>query len=255
MSRSDWDREGFEYVVSVRWASSGLFVVVQSRDQRRMQVLEVDPSSGTTRLRREDFDPAFLDVVAGTPAVLDDGTLVWTAIADDTRRLLFGEQIMTPPGLQVRSVLDVDGSTVLFSASDEPTEVHLWTASAAGLERQTSEPGVHSGRRAGGTTVVFSRTLERDGTDVTVRRGGAIVGRITSRAETPVPVPRVSIDSYGSAPAAHGRAVAVGPSASNQIAPGAARSLRRTRSPTSAMRAEPTSWSPSGSPTRASPCW
>ncbi len=193
----DWDREGFEYVVSVRWASSGLFVVVQSRDQRRMQVLEVDPSSGTTRLRREDFDPAFLDVVAGTPAVLDDGTLVWTAIADDTRRLLFGEQIMTPPGLQVRSVLDVDGSTVLFSASDEPTEVHLWTASAAGLERQTSEPGVHSGRRAGGTTVVFSRTLERDGTDVTVRRGGAIVGRITSRAETPVLAPRVSIDSYG----------------------------------------------------------
>ena len=47
----EWDRAGFEYVVAARWAEAALLVVVQSRDQRRMQILEVDPATGTTRIR------------------------------------------------------------------------------------------------------------------------------------------------------------------------------------------------------------
>lgn len=199
-SRSEvrWDRDGFEYVVGVRWTEAALVVVVQSRDQRRMQVLEVDPSTGSTRLIREDSDPVWLDIVEGTPAMLEDGTLVWTVDADDTRRLVVGQRVVTPPGLQVRSVLDVDGDAVLFAASEEPTETHVWMASPAGLERQTAEPGVHGARCAGGTTVVFSRTLERSGVEVTLRRGGAEVARIESLAETPVLAPRVTIGAYGS---------------------------------------------------------
>jgi dipeptidyl-peptidase-4 len=192
-----WDRAGFEYLVTVGWVHAAPFVVVQSRDQRQMQILEVDPVSGSTRLRRQDSDPVFLDIVAGTPGWLDDGTLVWTSDAEDTRRLVVGDELVTPPGLQVRSVLDVDGDTVLFAASEESTEIHLWTASAAGLERQTSEAGIHTGRRAGGTTVVLSHVLERSGTEVTVRRGGAVVARLDSLAETPVLVPRVTITALG----------------------------------------------------------
>jgi dipeptidyl-peptidase-4 len=193
-----WDRAGFEYVVTVYWKAAGLLVVVQSRDQRRMQVLEVDAATGATRVRRHDHDPVFLDIVPGTPGLLDDGSLVWSADADDTRRLVIGEEPVTPAGLQVRAVLDVDGDTVLCAASEEPTEVHLWTASRAGCRRLTSEPGVHSGRRAGGTTVVFSHSLDRDGTDVRVWRGETVVAGIDSVAETPVITPRVSIGAYGS---------------------------------------------------------
>jgi dipeptidyl-peptidase-4 len=193
----EWDRSGFEYLVTAAWPQSGLVIVVQSRDQRRMQLLDVDPATGATRLRREDTDPVWLDIVAGTPGFTDDGALVWTADADDTRRLVVGEDLVTPPGLQVRSVLDVDGDTVLFAASEQPTEIHLWTASPNGVERVTTEAGVHSGRRAGGTTVVISRTLERDGTEVSVRRGPASPARIDSRAETPVLTPRLSMASYG----------------------------------------------------------
>jgi dipeptidyl-peptidase-4 len=192
-----WDRAAFEYVVTAGWEEAGLVVVVQSRDQRRMRVLEVDPRTGRTRVRREDTDPLFLDIVAGTPGFLDDGTLVWTVDHDDARRLLVGEDVVTPPGMQVRSVLDVDGDTVLFAASEQPTEVHLWTASPRGLERVTTEAGVHSGRRAGGTTVVFSRSLDRHGTEVLVRRDGDPPGRLPSRAETPVLTPGVALAEYG----------------------------------------------------------
>jgi dipeptidyl-peptidase-4 len=192
-----WDRSGFEYVVTAEWTPAGLVIVVQSRDQRRVQLLEVDPVTGATRLRREDSDPVFLDIVTGTPGFTDDGTLVWTADDEDTRRLVIGEDLVTPPGLQVRSVLDVDGDTVLFAASDEPTEIHLWTASPNGIERVTTDAGVHSGRRAGDTTVVFSRSLERHGTEVSVRRGSDPPALISSRAETPVLSPRVTMARYG----------------------------------------------------------
>jgi dipeptidyl-peptidase-4 len=193
----EWDRAGFEYLVTVLWVRAAPVIVVQSRDQRRMQVLEVDPTSGSTRVRREDIDPVFLDIVAGTPGFMDDGTLVWTSNAEDTRRLVAGDEFLTPPGLQVRSVLDVDGDTVLLAASEEPTEVHLWTASPAGLERQTREAGVHTGRRAGGTTVVLSHLLARSGTEVTVRRGNSVVARLDSLAEAPVLAPRVTISAFG----------------------------------------------------------
>jgi dipeptidyl-peptidase-4 len=193
----EWDRARFEYLVTVLWVHAAPVIVVQSRDQRRMQILEVDPTSGSTRVRREDVDPVFLDIVAGTPGFMNDGTLVWTSNAENTRRLVAGDDFVTPPGLQVRSVLDVDGDTVLFAASEEPTEIHLWTASPAGLQRQTSEAGVHTGRRAGGTTVVLSHSLERSGTEVTVRRDNSVVARLDSLAETPVLAPRVTITAFG----------------------------------------------------------
>jgi dipeptidyl-peptidase-4 len=193
----EWDRAGFEYLVNARWTETALLIVIQSRDQRRMQVLEVDPVTGATRVRRQDYDPQFLDIVPGLPQVLANGSLVWTVDADDTRRLVIGDELVTPPGLQVRGVLDVDSDTVLLAASEQPTEIHLWTASTAGYERVTDEPGVHSGRRAGGTTVVFSRSLDRDGTLVTVRRGGKVVAGIASLAATPVLTPRLTIGAYG----------------------------------------------------------
>src|SRR5205085_2213311 len=114
----EWDRAGFEYFVSAHWSEPALVIAVQSRDQRRMQVLEVDPATGSSRLRREDYDPQFLDIVPGLPDLLADGSLVWTVDADDTRRLVIGEEMVTPPDLQVRAVLDTDGDTVLLAGSE-----------------------------------------------------------------------------------------------------------------------------------------
>ena len=192
-----WDRRTFEYLVAARWSHAALLIVVQSRDQRRMQVLEVDPATGATTLKREDTDPCFLDIVGGVPALTSTGELVWTADAEDTRRLLIGDRVVTPPGLQVRSIADMDDDVVLFTASEEPTEIQLWTASPAGLEAVASTPGVHAGRRAGGTTVVASRSLDRDGLQVTVHRGGRPVASIACLTETPVLTPRVQIRRFG----------------------------------------------------------
>jgi dipeptidyl-peptidase-4 len=189
----DWDRKAFEYLVDVHW-SDELLIVVLDRTQRTMRVLAVDPDTGATTLRREDTDPCWVEIVPGTPALTGSGALVWVADVDDSRRLLIDDRPVTPDGLNVREVLDVDGETVLFAASTEPMETHLWTYTVdGGLTRVTEQSGVHSGRRVGGTTVVVANSLEHVGPRVTVHRPGGSVEKIASLVETPVIEPKVEL--------------------------------------------------------------
>jgi len=162
-----WDRAGFEYVTRVRWDGAGLLVVVQNRRQTVMRVLSADPAIGETTVLHEDTDPGWTTIVEGVPAHTASGALVWTVDDGDTRRLTVDGVPVTPPGLQMEEVLSVDGDTVLFAGREEPTERHLWTWSRAeGAVAVTTAPGLHSGRRAGGVTVVAALSL--DGETVTV---------------------------------------------------------------------------------------
>jgi dipeptidyl-peptidase-4 len=157
-----------------------------------MQVLDVDLESGGTSVVREDTDEIWLDVVGGVPARLSDGSLVWVADRDDAKRLVIGDEAVTPDGMQVRSVLGVDGDIVLIAASTEPTEVRVWTwSSSDGLAHMPAgdAPGVSTAWRGGGTTVVATRHLEQPGVAVTVHRDQHEVARIASVAETPVITP------------------------------------------------------------------
>jgi dipeptidyl-peptidase 4 len=205
-----WDRAAFPYLVTVDWAEAGALIVVQSRDQRRMRLLSADPARGTTAVLREDTDGHWVDIVAGVPGWTGDGRIVWTADAGGAKRLLVaapGELAdgtaapVTPPGLQVRGVADIDGDTVVFTASGtDPTEVALWAYGPEGLAKVTPEHGVHTGRRTGGTTVLLSRSLDTPSVTVTVRtadRPGKET-RITSLAEHPsLPAPRPDLFSAG----------------------------------------------------------
>ncbi|MEV5747615.1 prolyl oligopeptidase family serine peptidase [Actinoallomurus sp. NPDC052308] len=182
----EWDRETFPYLVTARWDSRGVLLVVQTRDQKTMRILAADPSTGRTTLVREDTDPVWLDIVPGAPARTGEGDLVWVAEdGHDARGLIVGGERVTPDGLHVRAVLDVDGDTVLFTASEEPTEIHVWAYGPGGLARLSDGAGVYGGRRRGGTTVVTGSRLDRFGAETTVLRDGALVGRIASHAEQP----------------------------------------------------------------------
>ena len=185
----EWDRAAFPYLVTVCWDDKGgsadPLIVVQSRDQRRMQILVADRTTGATSLLREDTDPHWVDIVPGVPAWTADGRIVWTVTQDDTRRLVAappGElssgrpEPLTPAGLQVREILGVDENTVLFTASDEPTQIGLWTYGPDGLRPVSDRPGVFGGRRAGGTTVITGRTLDEDGAEVRVLRDAGGTG-------------------------------------------------------------------------------
>jgi dipeptidyl-peptidase-4 len=200
----DTDRAAFPYLVTACWAGGhDPLVVVQSRDQRTMRILTVDASTGQASVLREDTDPQWLDIVPGVPAWTQDGRIVWTGDDGDTRRLLLaapGENgvPVTPPGLQVRGVIGVDSDTVLFQASDEPTEIGLWTYGPDGLSQVSEGPGVTAGVRAGGTTVVTARGLDHDGVTVQVFRPGQPAISLRNLAERPaLPAPRPVLLSGG----------------------------------------------------------
>jgi dipeptidyl-peptidase-4 len=180
----DIDWAAFPYLVTVAWEAGGdPLMVVQSRDQRVMRLLSADPSTGATAVLREDTDPRWLDIVPGVPARTGDGRIVWAADSDGARRLLVGtpEELaggagaaVTPPTLQVREILSVDGGAVLFTASaDDPTAIGLWLYRGEGpgqgsLQEISPPGGVHAGTRAAGTTVLTSRTMTQPGPAVRV---------------------------------------------------------------------------------------
>ncbi|MEJ2865689.1 S9 family peptidase [Actinomycetospora flava] len=193
--------EGTEYLAAVAWDVHDLLVTVSTRDQRRVDLRRVDPDSGESTLLVSETDDVWVDLVPGVSAHLGDGVLVRCAELDDTRRLLVGDEAVTPRGLQVRGVADVDGDTVLFTASERPEDVTLWAWSRqGGAARVGPQYGVWAGRRAGGVTVLAGGDLDADGTRTWVRTAeGRTVG-VTSHAESPGLQPavrRVATDAGG----------------------------------------------------------
>jgi dipeptidyl-peptidase-4 len=197
-----WDADAFPYLASVRWDERGLTLEVQSRDQRRTQVLVVNHVTGATTVRVERHDPVWVDLVAGTPAWL--GTRVVTTVDDpatDTRRLALDGEAVSPPGLQVRRVVGVhaEADEVLVAASgSDPTEVHVSTVRPDGTVRTlTAGAGVHDAVAGGGVVVTTSSGMDHDGAVVRVLRGGTEVAAVASHAEVSVVVPSVAFSVVG----------------------------------------------------------
>jgi dipeptidyl-peptidase-4 len=187
-SRADvtWDRSTFPYLVRASWSEGGAVLQVMTRDQRRAQVLSVDPLTGATQVLTEQTDPVWLDAVTGVPALLPDGRLVTTAELDGARRLLVDGEPVTGDGIQVAAVLSVDADGVLVLATDDPTQQHLWRwTPTGGTERLTGPGGFHSGLAARGTVVVASQSASAPRTTVSVRREGREPRLLPSYAQTP----------------------------------------------------------------------
>ncbi|MFI0424949.1 prolyl oligopeptidase family serine peptidase [Spongiactinospora sp. 9N601] len=194
----EWDVTAFEYLARAGWDARGPYAAVQDRSQRHVRVLGVDPDTGAAEVLADQHDDAWVELVPGLPARTAAGALVTSADLDDTRRLVVAGRPVTPPGLNLSAVVAVDGETVLFTASEEPTETHLWAYDpAAGTRRLSEEPGVHTGTGRAGSVVLVSRTLDRHGTRTAVRGGGHPPVEIASRAETPVLEPRVEMLTLG----------------------------------------------------------
>ncbi|MGW5460336.1 prolyl oligopeptidase family serine peptidase [Streptomyces sp. NPDC003996] len=182
-----WDRDAFEYVVGAGWDAHGPFAVVQSRDQRTVRLLGIDPADGRTTVLHEQRDARWVELVPGLPARSASGVVLAHADLRGTRHLTADGEPVTPPGRQVRAVLAVDGDEVLFTASDEPTEVDLWSW-RPGTEprRRSTGPGLHGGVLLGGTLVVARGDTTGPAPAAEVLRAGRRAVSVPSYAESPV---------------------------------------------------------------------
>ena len=190
-----WDRDAYEYLARASWAPrSNPVITVQSRDQRTVVILEVDPITGATTELARQTDTHWVELVPGTPTWMGE-RLVTAENRGSARRLVIDGIEATPDSLQVRSVVAASGHRVLFTASDDPTEAHVWQLDADGeLERLTAFPGMHSAAAGGDTAVIVQAAgIDRDAVIEVVTPTGRIP--ITSSSSTPSlsPSPRFSV--------------------------------------------------------------
>ncbi len=194
----DWDNRAMEYLTAAGWDETGPYAAVERRDQQLLHILGIDAATGKTSVLAEQRDDAWITLVHGLPARTASGRLVASADTADTRQLTVAGEPVTPPGLQLHEVVSVDGERVLFTASDEQTEEHLWSYHAdAGLQRLCGgHRGWHSGDQRGGSTVLVCGDLDHPGQTVTVHRDGQ-VRQVVSHAEQPVLALRMELMSLG----------------------------------------------------------
>jgi dipeptidyl-peptidase-4 len=182
-----WD-PAFEYLITADWHSIGPVVSMQSRDQRTIWILRINPLTGDTEPLSKHTSETWAEIPPGTPLHTASGVPVLPQVRGDARTISVGG-VSAPPGLHVRAVLGTAGERVLFAASTDPAEVHVWAYAAGhGFQPVTREPGVHTATAGGDTIVLDSRTA--DGHTVTVLRGGKPAGHIAVLTEEPLVTPQ-----------------------------------------------------------------
>jgi dipeptidyl-peptidase 4 len=197
--------DDIEYLARVVWDVDPLLVAVQPRDQRALHILALE-GDVLRSVRRATGEPWF-ELLLGAPAWLDGLLTVEDVAASDggLRRALCHDGVpLTPPGVEVRSILAVHrgvgggvsggvgvGTVVLAVSHDDPTSVDVVTVriGADGLDiaRVTDDvPGVHH--------AVLSFT-DAGAPDVVVRRSAGLDEDL----------PRTTMESHatGDAPVTH----------------------------------------------------
>jgi dipeptidyl-peptidase-4 len=194
-----WDREAFEYVAAVDWTDEGPpLALVQSRDQRDVQVLGIDPDSGATEVLWHDHDDVWIDLIPGVPTWLPGGRLLTAGHRDDATRLLVDGIPVTPSSLRVWSVVEA-GDAVTFTATDDPTVMHVWRLSADGtLAALSDAPGLHAAAAGGDLTVLASDTAAQPLPSAVAMRAGEPVHTFDRHAEQPVLHPKPEFALLGS---------------------------------------------------------
>ncbi|MGI9086074.1 MAG: prolyl oligopeptidase family serine peptidase [Aeromicrobium sp.] len=164
-----WDRDAFEYLVSVSWTPHGDPVLqVMSREQRRAQVLAVDTSTGTTRVLRDLADDAWVEVT-DPPRYAEGGRLISIEDVEGMRRVVVDGEPISDLTWQVRGIVSTHPDCVVATASQEPTEVQVVRF---GLDDSadpiTTGVAVHGAVVGGPTTVITRSALDHPSTTITV---------------------------------------------------------------------------------------
>ena len=188
-----WDRDDFEYLVGVTWTRHGDPVLqVMSRDQRRARVLQVDVATGSTQVLRELADDDWVEVTS-TPRYAEGGRLVGLEDVDGMRRVVVDGEPISDLTWQVRSIVSTHPDSVIASASQEPTEVHVVRFGLDGTaEPITAGPAVHGAIIGGPTTVIVRSALDHPSTTVTVHRDEE-TRQLTVASEPPPFEPAVTL--------------------------------------------------------------
>lgn len=206
-----WDTARYPYLARVDWTESGgLTLVVQSRDQRELALLQADPPTGTTRPLLLEHDAAWVNLDPDMPRWLPPGRgFLWTSERAGAWQLEWRapdgalRRVLVPPGEGYQGLVAADarGGRVWYRASRDPRESHLWQVPLEGGEPvclTTGRPGWHEAVVTEHSPVYVHTEIPPDGLPRTQVRRVADhkpVGELPSVAESPpfLPHPELTV--------------------------------------------------------------
>ncbi len=205
-----WDLERWPYLAAVRWPAHGeLTLVVLDREQYELALLAVDPETvpetGAIRTLLVERDDAWVNLPAGAPAWLPDGSgFLWMreARGDWTLELHARDgahlRSLTEPGFGLVGLCGAAGGAALVEAAADRLEAHLWRVPLDGSAavQLTSAAGVHLAVARHGAAVVTS-ALWAGGTTTALYTAGGKVHPLPAVNEVPSLEPTTELVELG----------------------------------------------------------
>ena len=192
-----WQQSQLEYLTNVQWTTNGLIIALQNREQTRLEVCAVHTSTGALSTIRTETDEHWIDLVAGSPALLADGRLAMCCERNGVRALTIDDHVVTSSEIQVRNIIATTPTAIYFGANPiaDPTVLHVMQCNLTDLTVSwlTTDAGVHTAAVGGDTVVIRSATLSE------VRTATRVNGKhqIANNAETCLLTPNVTMHRIG----------------------------------------------------------
>ena len=212
-----WDAARLPYCARCVWGMNGpLTLVMQTRDQREVVLLEADPATGATKTLWTERDAAWVNLDHEMPRWLPEtalpggGGFLWTSERDGGPQLeIHGRdgaagRVLVPRTAGYRGLAGVAGTDVYYRAGTDPAEFHLFRVPLAGGDPAalTDLPGQH--RAEVGGSGIFVETVE---SPAALRRSfvrrtadNVVLGELPSVAEEPPFQPRLEFVTVGENP-------------------------------------------------------
>ena len=193
----EWDRRKFEYVVRVQWDKGGpLTVLLLTRDQKFLSLVEADVQTGKTHELLAEHDDAWLNVGYRNYEWLRDGSgFLWSSELAGVNQL----ELHAPDGAMVRTLtpgtlgfaglkgIDLKRRMIYIAWAPEPVEEQIARVPLDGgrLEMLTRGPHQHSivVARDSLSHVVRAVGLRGNPRDEVFRADGSSAGEIANLAE------------------------------------------------------------------------
>lgn len=116
--------EPWEYLTQLHWSAAGCIAQTQTRDQKRVDIYDINTETGETQLRCTDTDASWVELVPGLPTLHPRGDLVTASDRNGVRRLCMNNAPITPDDFQVRSVVSVDDQIVYVANHTDTPWIH-----------------------------------------------------------------------------------------------------------------------------------
>jgi dipeptidyl-peptidase-4 len=204
----EWDRSKYPYLVRVSPTKFGpLTITVETRDQRELALLEVNPETDATRPLLEEDDPDWVNIDQSVPVWLPSHEFVWTSERNGAWQLELRhpdgtlDKVIVPPDKGLQHFSGVTGSYLFFLAGKNPSESELWRANLNDPELTRLAGGFHTTSVSeNGASVLADTVRGPDSLAKTLvrRTDGSVLGELPSVAEEPPYYPRVEFTDNSS---------------------------------------------------------